>query len=213
MDIKFQFEKLDENENVIELSKKYQSKSFVNNFLGILCSDMMADTTNTNVDGTQRTTYYKYGVSQHGGVELPTRGWGGGKYNSNQDLPVDDKGIVVGTGTEPVLVTDYRLGAQIANSNNSGGLEYLGCSCRNFIVNTGAGTASFEVVRMFRNNSGATVTITEMGIQQQISYRYVDFSTYSLNDRFLIVRDIVDPSQNVDDGEILKVTYTIQIEV
>jgi len=205
MDIKFQFEKLDKNKNIVSVSPKYQSKSFVENFLKLLFMDMIVGGLNIyGIDGVYRGMGASLRcVVNMGGEDFHRVSALADDWNR---LAVSDVGIIIGSGTEPILITDYQLQTKIHNGNEAGELEYLPCSGTNFTVNTGTDVASFEIIRIFRNNTGDPITINEMGISQIGSY-----SGYSYYTPALIIRDLVDPGQTVDDGEYLKAKYTIQI--
>jgi len=73
----------------------------------------------------------------------------------------DSKGIAVGTGTTSPSASDHALGSKIANGTGSGQLSYQACS-------VGGATVAdpdtyFEVTRDFKNESGADITVYEIG--------------------------------------------------
>lgn len=89
---------------------------------------------------------------------------------------VDTYGIVVGTGTNAVGVSDYTLHTKIANGSGAGQLYYLACY-KNAPSLSGS-TYTTEWYREFRNISGGLITVEEVGIY--------GLNTYS----FLLARDL-----------------------
>lgn len=73
-------------------------------------------------------------------------------------------GIVVGTGTAAVAMTDVALGTKIAHGTGSGQLSHGLCATYP-VDTTGANTARYiNIARGFQNNSGAAVTVSEAGV-------------------------------------------------
>lgn len=109
-------------------------------------------------------------------------------------------GIVFGTGSNAVTMGDYYFQSFIGNGSSSGQLNY---SIVTFTAPaTVSTTRSFTVIRTVTNNSGATITVNEMGIVGGIS-------TY----KFLLIRDVVPGGQAIANGHSLQATYTIYITV
>lgn len=122
------------------------------------------------------------------------------------DLLAGNKGIVVGTSTTAVAVADDNLVAPIANGSSAGQLVHYGCYGLNCA--TAASSASFDIERIFRNDSGGTITVNEIGM-------YAGALTTADNqttDRaFCILRDVLGATISVLNGEYLKVKYTITV--
>lgn len=76
--------------------------------------------------------------------------------------------------------------------------------------------ASFNIRRLFRNNSGGALTVNECGLYAS-GTRFMsgdpNFLWVSWAHSFCIARDLVSPGIAVADGEDLGVTYTPQITV
>ncbi len=72
-------------------------------------------------------------------------------------------GIVVGTGTNAVAVTNYALQTKIAHGTGVGQLQY---SAMSFPVNytVSAPDAYCDVARTVTNGSGADITVEEIGL-------------------------------------------------
>jgi hypothetical protein len=107
-------------------------------------------------------------------------------------------GIVAGTGTTAVAQTDYHLQTLIAQGSGSGQLSY---GSETFTqAQTVGSTTSFTTSRTLANNSGASITINEIGIY---AYFYSGGSCY-----ICIIRDVLASGQTIESGHNLTITYT-----
>ena len=108
---------------------------------------------------------------------------------------VTTKGIVIGTGTNAVLMTDYALQTQvttnIAHGSVSVGLE-----------NPDANTWRVALQRAFVNNTGATLSVKEVGLYAIIS----GLTATMCIDRTLYAVDV--PS-----GLTLTLTYRVTVSL
>ena len=85
---------------------------------------------------------------------------------SSEDASEDTYGIVVGTSDTAFSGTDTALDSKIDNGTGSGELEYSAMPYSTTIEpNTSGSTTSMTLTRRFENNSGASITIKEVGIQ------------------------------------------------
>ena len=125
------------------------------------------------------------------------------RYGANTASRV---GIVVGTGTNAVAITDYKLQTQIANGDGGSEFIYFGCWVYNHTV--GATTASFDVERLFYNDSGGSITVNEIGV-----YTMTKVTTSPNYANFCVLRDKLSSGVAVADGEWLKVKYTVTVSV
>ena len=111
-------------------------------------------------------------------------------------------GVVVGSGSTAVVVTDYALGTIIGDGTGSGqlshGLQVISS------LSVSDPNASFTVRRDFTNSSGASITVNEVGLYGHCQ------NAESITSVFLMLRDIIAGGQAVADGSTLRVTYTIQ---
>jgi len=111
-------------------------------------------------------------------------------------------GLVVGTGSTAVDISDYALGTQIAHGTGSGQMEYAAGAYSAHQVS--GQTAQFTITRTFINSSGASITINEVGIYNSchdgVAWRY-----------YLIVRDVVSGGQAVANGQSATLEYTISV--
>jgi hypothetical protein len=101
------------------------------------------------------------------------------------------------------------MASRIAHGRGSGQLEYGGCELLN--VNFVNPNGQFTIRRYFTNASGGSITVNEVGIYSTGCH---SFSPSPLGSWvFLVARDLVSPGVTVNDGEILRVTYVVQITV
>jgi hypothetical protein len=128
-------------------------------------------------------------------------------YSTNWrcDAPVnnDTYGILVGTGITAPTVDDYAMETKIAHGVGAGQIQY---SAVTFGAPASDGTTShFTITRDFANGSGASITVTEVGLVVTL-YTYAGTARY-----FLTIRDAVNIT--VPNGETLTVNYRIQATV
>lgn len=107
-------------------------------------------------------------------------------------------GLVFGTGSAVVALTDYALQALIAHGTGSGQLSY-GSTTANAPTTSGT-TRRFTVVRSVTNNSGGTITVNEVGI-------------YVLSSSFYFCSDRTLSTQAIANGESWALTYTLGVTV
>lgn len=110
----------------------------------------------------------------------------------------ENLGPVVGSGTTPVTIDDYKLDTQITHGSGAGQLSFSAVSF-NAPVTSGM-DRYFEVVRAFTNNSGNTVTVREIGLHMNN-----EPSTYF----YLCLRDVLGSAIDVGNGQVLTVKYRI----
>lgn len=115
-----------------------------------------------------------------------------------------DSGIVLGTGETAFDLDDFRLDAIIPHGNSSGQLYY---QAQVAPVTTYSGDPDFTEnilhKRVYNNNSGATITVNEVGLILYDWY-YSGTSYY-----YLMSRDILDTPAVVLNGAQLTVTISI----
>jgi hypothetical protein len=113
----------------------------------------------------------------------------------------ENVGIVVGinTGDIPVSSTDYALTTKILEGITTGKLEHSAHTFTDVVVSPPS--ASYTVSRIFRNSSGGSIIIKEIGIA----------ACYYNTDPSVWVRDVLAIPVTMLNGDYLKVTYTFQI--
>ena len=113
----------------------------------------------------------------------------------------DNYGILVGTGSTPFDVTQYSLTSKISHGAGSGQLSYGEQS-------TVMGTETYEQwQRSFDNNSGADITVYEIGMACKTT-KLADGT--SETHYILLARDVITPV-TVPNGGRLTVKYKFQI--
>jgi len=106
-------------------------------------------------------------------------------------------GLVIGSGTAAVSLTDFQLDSKLAASIGYSATDVQG-------VQTSPPDATIALQRDFTNNTGGTVTVEETGV-------IADAATPNAGDTpFLIVRDTI-PSTDVQDNETASLEYIVSI--
>jgi len=149
------------------------------------------------------------------GVNMNVNGASGGAWSVTAPSGNTSYGIVVGSGATAGSVpsaTAYKLVAQIPQGTSSGQIEY---------GNTTVGSPSqsgqitqFTISRSFTNVSGATITVTEIGLVVYVTgfaMTTVSTATATASDYFLIAYDIPSSAISVLNGQTLTVTYTFSV--
>ena len=119
---------------------------------------------------------------------------------ANAGSGIDTFGPVVGTGTTDPAWGDYNLGTKIAHGTGTGQLSY-GAVTFNAPVTDG-NDRYFEVIRVFTNLSGASITVYEFGI-----------ICYTGSYYFLVCRDVNASGIEIPNGQALTLTYKIKITI
>jgi len=115
----------------------------------------------------------------------------------------DAFGIVVGTGTTPPTVSDYSMETKITHGTGAGQLSYAAETVPTAPTTSGT-KRYFEHQRQFTNNSGAQITVNEIGIiGRQFSAAYY----------FLICRDVLASGVDVPNTKVLTVKYKVTIQI
>ena len=196
MKLYYRLEKFNSERRQIARGRRYRSRSFLKPFLYALNVGFGASSISIVDTGGSSRTYSSFDSSRFAHTH-PGRDT---SYDSSSSK-VDDVGIQVGTGDTAVAVTDYALKSRIVHGTGSGELTHLGCYVRNDTLNTGTDTATFDIEKMFLNESGGTITVKETGV----------YYSYTGSYTFCSVRDVISPTVSVLDGEYLKVTYTVSV--
>lgn len=114
----------------------------------------------------------------------------------------DSFGIVVGSGADAESFESYNLAAKIANGSGAGQLSYTDTEAP--AVSTIGTTKKTDWVRYFNNNSGADITVNEVGLI--IQHKYPTGTHLFLLERSLIPGGLIVPNT----GQ-LKATYSLQL--
>jgi len=127
--------------------------------------------------------------------------------------PANDSsyGIVVGSGTNAVVINDYKLGSQITNGTGSGQLVYGQHTLIGPTVDTTNNKAYFSFVRSFVNRSGSTITVSECGIIARNYWK--DGGGVRQDVKYLIIRDLINPPIQVPNTATLTITYYFEVSL
>ena len=168
-------------------SKQFESHSFVAQWLQLLYS--MFGLINISILGNS--------------VPFPTA------FNTpiklNDGSNDNSFGIQVGSGTTK-SINDTGLDSLILNGNSAGQLAYGSVSILSPAINTSTNQGSFDVTRSFTNNSGGSVTVSEVGVVANIPA--LNGSSYNI----LIIHDILSSPITLANGQVLTVTYIFSIQ-
>jgi len=124
-------------------------------------------------------------------------------------------GILIGSGATAGSTPSpsaYKLVAQIPAGTSSGQIEY-GAVTINSPTLSGQ-TTSFTISRSFINVSGATLSVTEIGIVAYMTGFNMEISGQPpplSSDYFLISYDIPSAAISVQNGQTLTITYTFSV--
>jgi hypothetical protein len=108
-------------------------------------------------------------------------------------------GVLVGTGTNPVAITNYNLQTKIVHGGAAGQLYHQATTIT--IPAVSGPECYINISRNFNNNSGATITVQEVAlILLNISTSYY----------FLVARDLTG-AIDVLNGKTLATLYTLRV--
>ena len=188
IDVKLTIIVKDKDGKIIKVHKQ-KSHSFVANFLYMVGA--LLSTTNyswTDISGNKQ----QFSTASISYTQL-----------MNANCTSSSCGIVIGTGTATPTPNDYKLGNQIANGTGSGQMTYNNTT---FVAPSVSGnTTSMTIERTFQNNSGASIIVSEVGIQV---YAYTNSA---INDYALIVHDLLSSPITVPPNAVLTIVYRISV--
>lgn len=116
-------------------------------------------------------------------------------FRANAGGTITNYGIVVGTGTDAVTMTDTKLQTQVTTNIAHGITSFL-------LENPDAATWRAAITRTITNNTGVTLNITEVGL-------YV--ATNAAPGTNVVCADRTLYSVSIPNGEVLALTYRITI--
>ena len=215
IDVKLTVTVKDKNEKIIKQHKQ-RSHSFVSNFLAILTAPL---TTGYGQPFTNASQGYFFRITTGTyAIYNPTAEFNT-VFDLNSGANNSTYGIVVGTGTTPPTPNDFNLGNQISNGTGSGQLVYgthtfnptpVSNNSSNFYTTTSTptsgllpvsgNTTSWQISRTFQNQSGASITVSEVGLISEINVYYV-----------LLTHDLLSSPITIPNGGVMAITYTISV--
>ncbi len=124
---------------------------------------------------------------------------------ANAPISNVDYGLRVGKGTTAVAITDYALETPCGEGT---GTDEFNHQLVEFTEPSVAGsTCSFEIVRTMINNSGAAISVGEIGCY------IIAWEDGGGSESFLGFRDVLPSAVDIPDGGSITVTYTIAVTV
>jgi len=214
IDIRIEAKVIDKNGKIIKVHKQ-KSHSFVMNFLAMLGSLMLKPYgTNNN--------YYYFRITSGTWYSFDNNNTNVSNIFTMLDGANDSTyGIVVGTGTATPTPNDYNLGNKILNGKSSGQLVYgshslspapgtsqLGPSSTTpttGVLTPSGNITSFQVSRTFQNQSGASITVSEVGIiSNSVGYGFV-------TNPVLLIHDLLSSQITIPNNAVLTIVYTISV--
>jgi len=154
-------------------------------------------------------------LTDTGGTAIYIQGASGGAWAVTAPSGNTSYGIVVGSGATAGSTpspSTYKLSAQIPQGTSSGQIEYGAVSVGS--TSTSGQTTSFTVSRSFTNVSGASLSVTEIGLAVYMTgFAMTNVSTSSAitSDYILISYDIPSSAISVANGQTLTITYTFSV--
>jgi hypothetical protein len=207
--------KIEKDGKVLQYGK-HPMKSFVANFISILygllkpsggtalsSSTLTTSPSITKPDGTTANAYVE---------DYPAGNYSGGTPMACL-APANDSsyGIVVGSGTNAVTISDYKLASQIVQGTGAGQLIHNASSV-SYSVDTSVTPAVLNIAlsRTFTNSSGGSINITEVGIIARTYWKYATASIVQ-DIKYLIARDLLPTTYTVPNGASANVIITIKV--
>jgi len=176
------------------------SRTWVSNFLKMLQAIMgvWASASQLSVYVINTASVWKRTDGTAEPIYLGTGGSGsfGGAAPSGET----SAGILVGSSSNPLDLTQYNLGSLIAHGSGAGQLLYGSTTVESVVES--ASSASLRIIRTFSNSSGGTVTVYEFGLF---------FKGYA--GTFMFTRDVVSNGIAVPNGATLTLRYIISVSV
>jgi hypothetical protein len=181
--------------------RRFRSHSYLKQFIAMLRGIMYqnfstANAGNTSVvdtSGTARSYPNTVQYIHKAGIPL------------NCDAASSEYGLVVGSGTNSNTVGTYTLQTLISHGSGAGQLSYGSHTFEDLI--TDGSTVYFRIIRTFTNNSGASITVNEIGLYAKA---YDSGGTARI---FCIARDVLSTGVTVGNGQTLTVRYKLSLTV
>jgi len=130
--------------------------------------------------------------------------------NSGYNYPSYIAMIQVGSGQQSNPYSTYSLAAPIANGSGTGQLVYGQPSIPSNITVSGS-SAYFTVSQTFNNNSGGTVTITEVGIVTYLQFGGAYSTSPGFSGNILVWYDVLSSAISISNGGSVTIYYTFTV--
>ena len=196
----------DSTGKVIKVHKQ-RSHSPTANFIGLLLPlAWFINTGNsytiTNIAGG--TCSYKPGMESNSkDISYPNN-------NSTANAPTYLAMIQVGNGSQSNPSSATKLAAPIPNGSGSGQLIYGSVSIPANVIVSGS-SAYFYISQAYYNQSGATITITEVGVVLQLYTQTYTNSASTNCGQVLVWYDVLSSALSIPNGGSLVIYYTFTV--
>jgi len=194
----------DSKGNVIKVHRQ-RSHSPTSNFIGLMLPVAYFINTGSSY------TLENIGNSTYGYKPCLSNGCQNIAYpNNNANSPTYFVMIEVGNGEQSNPLTATKLGAPISNGSGSGQLIYGAASIPSNIVVSGD-SAYFYIAQTYTNQSGGTITITEVGIIMYLVLQTANTTGYTVVGSLLTWYDVLSSSISVPNGGSVTIYYTFTV--
>ena len=129
--------------------------------------------------------------------------------NSATNLPIYIQNIIVGSGSQSNPYSAYNLASPIANGSGTGQLIYSTPNIPTNITING-NEAYFIISQSYTNQSGATITISEVGIILSLEYYNTSVQNYETVN-VLTWYDALSSPISVGNGQSVVIYYTFSV--
>jgi hypothetical protein len=194
----------DSTGKVIKVHKQ-RSRSPTANFIGLLLPLTWFNYTGSSITITNVT----------GGTCSYKPGMGSGPQdiaypNSAYNHPTYLAMIQVGSGSQSNPSSATKLAAPIPNGSSSGQLIYGSVSIPDTVSVSGS-SAYFYISQAYNNQSGATITVTEVGIVLQLQLAIYNNTGSTNCGQVLVWYDVLSSSISIPNGGTLVIYYTFTV--
>jgi hypothetical protein len=178
--------------------REEKAHSFVRNFIQMLFygSTNVGNNAYKDKTGTMRQAAY---IQSNGDAGLACVGGAG-----NSSI-----GILIGTSNTAFDISQYNMQALIGHGTGTGQMTYVAMPSPGAPVFANP-DISLVISRDFTNNSGAAITVREIGLMGYPTYYYASFTMYAAY--VLYARDVVADTV-VAPGQVLNVQYIFKTVV
>ena len=194
----------DSTGKVIKVHKQ-KSHSPTANFIGLLLPLTWFNSNNssytiTNVTGG--TCSYKPGIGGNPqDISYP---------GTSRNYPTYMAMIQVGSGSQPNPSSATSLAAPISNGSGSGQLIYYP-PLLPATANVSGNSAYFYILQEYTNQSGATITVTEVGIILQLTFINTSSNSPTNCGQVLVWYDVFSSPISVPNGGGIAIYYTFTV--
>ena len=194
----------DSKGNIIKVHRQ-RSHSPTTNFIALILPVNYYSTTGSSITITGLA-----GATYNYQPTFSTSGYDIAYPNSASNYPSYLIEIDVGNGKQSNPLTATNLAAPIANGSGSGQLIYGAPTIPSNIIVSGS-SAYFYISQTFNNQSGGTVTITEVGIVTRIQLVEPSNNSSAGNYTLLTWYDVLSSPISVPNGGSVTIYYTFTV--